>query len=186
MNHTITSKEAILSISMQIAMETGLSSVNMRRVAERGGIAVGSVYNYFPSKADLLAETIGMFWQTMFQKTKGCEQASDFITYVEGLFETLMKGLEEHPSFFSLHSMSFAAEEKAKGRAVMEEYFLHLKQGMLQAIQLDGKVRQDAFDEIRFPQSKFVDLILDSILGLVRKGTQSCAFLLELIRRTIY
>jgi len=186
MNHTITSKEAILAISMQIAMETGLSSVSMRRVAQRGGIAVGSVYNYFPSKADLLAATIGLFWQTMFEKTKGCEQTSDFITYVEGLFQTLVKGLEEYPSFFSLHSMSFAAEEKAIGRAVMEDYFLHLKQGMLQAIQSDGKIKPDAFDEIGFPQTEYVDVILNSILALVRKGTQSCAFLLELIRRTIY
>lgn len=186
MNHTITSKEAILSVSLNIAMETGLSSVNMRSVATRGGIAVGSVYNYFPSKADLLAATIGMFWKTMFQNTKGAEESSDVIAYVEGLFHTLVKGLEEYPSFFTLHSMSFAPAEKETGRAVMEDYFLHMKHGIVQAIRSDPRIRTDAFDELRFPQAKYADLIFDTILSLLRKGNHSCDFLLELIRRTIY
>lgn len=185
MNHTITSKEAILLMSTQIAMETGLSSVNMRTVAKRCGVAVGSVYNYFPSKADLLAATVGMFWKRIFHRITRFEKSQNFMACVEALFQTILNGLEEYPSFFSLHSMSFAPEEKEKGRAVMEEYFLHIKQGMLQSLSSDSMVRTDAFDD-QFTPKGYVDFIFDSMISYLMKGKTSCDFLLELIRRTIY
>ena len=48
MNKTVTSREAILAASQKLVMEKGLQAVNMRTVASVCGVAVGSVYNYFP------------------------------------------------------------------------------------------------------------------------------------------
>ena len=50
MNTIVTSKEAILAECRAIVMEKGISSINMRSVAAACGVAVGSLYNYFPSK----------------------------------------------------------------------------------------------------------------------------------------
>ena len=61
MNKTVTSREAILAASQKLVMEKGLQAVNMRTVASVCGVAVGSVYNYFPSKAELLTATGKMF-----------------------------------------------------------------------------------------------------------------------------
>ena len=58
MNKTVTSREAILAASQKLVMEKGLQAVNMRTVASVCGVAVGSVYNYFPSKAELLTATV--------------------------------------------------------------------------------------------------------------------------------
>jgi len=47
--------DAILAAVCDAAAEGGMAAVQMAPVAERAGIAAGTVYRYFPSKADLVA-----------------------------------------------------------------------------------------------------------------------------------
>jgi len=47
-------REDILRASRDIAAEHGLGAVQIVPVAERAGIAAGTVYRYFPTKADLV------------------------------------------------------------------------------------------------------------------------------------
>ncbi|MGA7455490.1 MAG: TetR/AcrR family transcriptional regulator, partial [Rhodoplanes sp.] len=47
-------REDILHAARDIAAEQGLGAVQIVPVAERAGIAAGTVYRYFPTKADLV------------------------------------------------------------------------------------------------------------------------------------
>ena len=49
---------AILSAAYQAAAEGGMAAVQIAPVAERAGIATGTVYRYFPAKTDLVAELV--------------------------------------------------------------------------------------------------------------------------------
>jgi AcrR family transcriptional regulator len=48
----------ILKAAADIAAEGGMAAVQVAAVAKRAGIAAGTVYRYFPSKTDLVAELI--------------------------------------------------------------------------------------------------------------------------------
>lgn len=48
----------ILNAAMALAGEGGMAAVQMAAVAQRAGIAAGTVYRYFPAKNDLIAELI--------------------------------------------------------------------------------------------------------------------------------
>jgi AcrR family transcriptional regulator len=50
--------EAIIAAAQAIAAESGLAAVQIVPVAERAGIAAGTVYRYFPAKSDLVAALI--------------------------------------------------------------------------------------------------------------------------------
>ena len=52
-------EQAILDAATTIAGESGMAAVQIAAVAERAHIAAGTVYRYFPSKTDLIAELIG-------------------------------------------------------------------------------------------------------------------------------
>ncbi len=67
MNKTITSEKDILEISKRIASEKGLQAITMRSVAKECDVAVGSIYNYYASKNDLLIATIASIWQEIIQ-----------------------------------------------------------------------------------------------------------------------
>ncbi len=50
--------EAILDAAGQILDEVGLEGFTTNRVAERAGVSIGSLYQYFPNKDAVLAETM--------------------------------------------------------------------------------------------------------------------------------
>jgi len=51
-------REAILAAACDALAENGIAAVQIIPVAARAGIAAGTVYRYFPSKADLLAAVV--------------------------------------------------------------------------------------------------------------------------------
>ena len=51
-------EDAILAAATAVAGEGGMEAVQIAAVAERAGIAAGTVYRYFPSKTDLVAEMV--------------------------------------------------------------------------------------------------------------------------------
>ena len=55
MNKVVTSKDEILHRSRELIRKRGLSAISIRSVAAACGVSVGSVYNYFDSKAALVS-----------------------------------------------------------------------------------------------------------------------------------
>ena len=51
-------RSAILSAARAAAIEAGMAAVQIAPVAVRANVAAGTVYRYFPSKADLISELI--------------------------------------------------------------------------------------------------------------------------------
>ncbi len=51
--------DAILAAAATLAAEAGINAVQIAPVAERSGIAAGTVYRYFPSKTELIAALVG-------------------------------------------------------------------------------------------------------------------------------
>jgi AcrR family transcriptional regulator len=49
-------RESLLVAARAIVAEGGFAAASIAAVAERAGVATGTVYRYFPSKADLFAE----------------------------------------------------------------------------------------------------------------------------------
>src|SRR5436305_15256188 len=52
-------RERILDAAMDLATEGGWDAVQMREVAERAEVALGTLYRYFPSKVHLLVTVLG-------------------------------------------------------------------------------------------------------------------------------
>jgi AcrR family transcriptional regulator len=51
--------DAIIEAALALAVDNGLRAVQIAPVAERAGVAAGTVYRYFPSKEDLVAAVVG-------------------------------------------------------------------------------------------------------------------------------
>ena len=63
MNKTATSRQALLEAAREIARRDGLGHISIRRTAAMCGVSIGTVYNYYPAKADLVLAVIEDFWK---------------------------------------------------------------------------------------------------------------------------
>ncbi len=184
-NTSITSREAILAACTDLVAEKGLDAVNMRSVAARCGVAVGSVYNYFPSKADLLAAAIQAVWQEIFDTTREDAPPDGFAARVAWLFARVRAGAGRYPNFFSSHSITLAREGRGKAKEKMQSYFAYMRRELLAAVQADKRVRETAFSPA-FTQEAFVDFVFQSLLSMLMSGAQTPDVLIEMIKRAIY
>ncbi|MHB8449360.1 MAG: TetR family transcriptional regulator [Mycobacteriales bacterium] len=52
-------RQRVLDATIELASEGGFDAVQMRSVADRAGVALGTLYRYFPSKVHLLVSAMG-------------------------------------------------------------------------------------------------------------------------------
>lgn len=185
MNNIVTSRGLILSESRKIVMDKGISAINMRTVANACGVAVGSIYNYFPSKTELISATVEDVWKDIFHMLGDSFEFHNFKDCLLWLFESINIGCKKYPGFFNLHSMSFAAEDKVKGRQMMEHYFGHIRLSLLNVLENDKNVRSDAFNDI-LTADEFVNLIFTTFTSMLLQKQDHYKALIEMVTRCIY
>jgi len=64
-------KDKILEITAPLFLEEGFDGVDMRTIACRADIAVGTLYNYFPSKRVLFFAVFERGWEEVFSRING-------------------------------------------------------------------------------------------------------------------
>ena len=70
-------RKRILDATLAIASKGGYEAVQMRAVADRADVAVGTLYRYFPSKVHLLVSALGREFERIDAKTDRSTLAGD-------------------------------------------------------------------------------------------------------------
>ena len=83
----------IIETAKKILLEGGYDKLNMRNVAKECGIAIGSIYNYYPTKSELIVAMMTEYWDEFF---------------------IFMKEIESLQFFDGLRSMFFKLEDFVK------------------------------------------------------------------------
>lgn len=185
MNKIVTSEKEILDICKNIVVEEGLQAVSMRAVAKRCNVAVGSIYNYYDSKDDLIISTIKSIWTEIINEVDFNYETNDFIEYLSKLFNQIHYGCKKYPNFFTIHALSFTKSSKEKGRQAMDDYFDRIKENMLKSIKNDSNVKKEVFTN-DFKEDEFIEFIFSNFIGILADSSKSITFLLELIKKIIY
>ncbi|MCI3930382.1 TetR family transcriptional regulator [Streptomyces sp. AN091965] len=104
-------RRRILHASAQLASRGGFDAVQMREVAEAAGVALGTLYRYFPSKVHLLVATMQDQLQHMHTTLRKRPPAGR--TPAERVAETLMRAFralqrEPHLADAMVRALTFA------------------------------------------------------------------------------
>ena len=67
--------EAILEAAEEVAAERGLENTSIAAIAERAGVAAGTLYNYFPDRDTLLASWLAMRRKEMMPRIEAAAKA---------------------------------------------------------------------------------------------------------------
>ncbi|MEU1115209.1 MULTISPECIES: TetR family transcriptional regulator [unclassified Streptomyces] len=104
-------RRRILHASAQLASRGGFDAVQMREVAEAAGVALGTLYRYFPSKVHLLVATMQDQLQHMHTTIRKRPPTGE--TPAERVSETLMRAFralqrEPHLADAMVRALTFA------------------------------------------------------------------------------
>lgn len=185
LNTIVTSKEAILQTSRKLIQQDGWSVISIRNVAKACDISVGSIYNYFHNKSDLLAATVESVWCDIFHMPDGTETFQSFTECIEWAFDSMKKGNEKYPGFFTMHSISFLGEDKKHGQQLMKKSWQHIQDGFYTVLMRDDKINTSIFNETFTPQ-KFVEIIFSLIISALLRQEYDSSGILSMIHLILY
>lgn len=185
MNTVVTSKEQILKTSRELIQQQGWSAVSIRSVAAACGVSVGSIYNYFDSKAALVGATVESVWCEIFHRPEDGAVFQDTQACIIWMYGRMEYGCKQYPGFFTLHSLGFMRDDKADGKRLMQQTWQHILNGLYSVLKRDAKIRTDAFTE-QFTAEKFADVLFSLMLSALLRQDYDPAAVLEIVRRTLY
>ena len=184
MNTIVTSKEDLLHSSRELIRRQGWQAVNIRSVAAACGVSVGSIYNYFGSKAELVGATVESIWHEIFHFPQEPTAFADTLSCIAWIYERMAYGCETYPGFFTLHALSFGPE-KADGKQRMYRTWDHMIQRLGTVLRQDPHLRPDAFNE-QFTADQFAHVLFSLIMAALLRQDYDPSVVLELVRRTVY
>ena len=185
MNTVVTSKEEILKTSRELIRRQGWSAVSIRSVAAGCGVSVGSIYNYFDSKTDLIGATVESVWCEIFHRPEDDAVFQDVQACVAWMYQRMAYGCERYPGFFTLHSLGFLREDKTAGKQRMQQTWQHILAGLRAVLRQDARVRADAFTP-QFTVERFADVLFAQMVSALLRQDYDPTAVLELVRRTLY
>ena len=185
MNNIVISKEEILHTTRELIMEQGWSEVNIRSVAAACGVSVGSIYNYFSSKAELVGALVENVWYEVFHHSPEMEVMQDTCSCLSWIYNRLEYGCRQYPGFFSKHSLRFMQEEKSDGKRLMQHTWQHILDKLSAVLKHDPKIRADAFDE-NFSAEEFAEILFSLILAALLRQDFDPSAVLKLVRKSLY
>lgn len=183
MNTVVTSREEILRAAGEMVKVGKGDGVSMRGIARECGIAVGSIYNYFPTKNDLMIAVVVEMWKEIFFVPLSKIEGKSFLGIVECILERMGENRGEGQGFLAEHA--FVVGDKEKGHLVMEEYLGHMREELLAVLMGDSAVADEVWSD-GFSAADFVRFVVDFLVENLMRGTDRAVFLRELILRVVY
>lgn len=120
--------EEISKTALKLFRESSYKKVSMRKIAAEVGIAVGTLYNYYPNKLELYIEAFEESWRETYQILKrNCQQLEDnyLISYLRVIY----------------------SEMKNK-KAIVRELFRYI----ISDLEIGEEEQKKQFKRVRFPE----------------------------------
>ncbi len=176
----------IFQSAKSIAKSKGIDKVNIRLVAKDCGIAVGTIYNYFPQKKDLIVAIIEDFWSGAFKEIKKHnEENKDFLAQVTSTYSCLSFYLSNFKENW-IHKLSFLkTDEKMAGRKKEDEYFQNVYGIIVRTIENDPKISENIWDE-NFTKEKFASFVFNNMLIMLRSDEKDIGFFIQCLKKILY
>ena len=131
----------LVSQAYAIASRDGISALSVRKVAAACGIAVGSVYGYFPTKADLTAAVLTRFFdENLSDELCAVRPGERFTSYVRRFREALCAArVGMSVDWFAEMRRLPSGEQKAL-EAVRAPMLAHIERGLRSVLDADEAV----------------------------------------------
>lgn len=173
MNKRVTSTDIILEKALLIAKKEGVDKLSIRKLATACGIAVGSVYNYYPDKDALITALADTFWKNIFSdQNRLYHHGMGFTQFLEWYYSYIFAKMTPYDS-------SWVKELEGK---IPKESTIAL---FMEILKEDTKVN-NAIWNMEFQQEAFCEYVFTNVMALLQSGEANCRFFIYLLENLLY
>ncbi|WP_410566229.1 TetR/AcrR family transcriptional regulator [Acinetobacter sp. H1(2024)] len=154
--------EVLHEATIQVLLKEGIVKCNTTRIAERAGVSVGSIYQYYPNRDSLLAAVLQRHLDRVAEKIEEL-----CLKYEKTSIRTLISALVDE---IILAKLSNPEESKALYAISGERGGLDLSKRMNDRMSAAVSNLLESASDIEFDDSQIVaEFVLGAIMGLIRR-----------------
>lgn len=175
----------IQECARQIAFSEGIAALGMRRIAQDAGVSVGTVYNYFANKDEILLALAEEFWAETLLEMQRCINPGRFTDAVAQIYRFLREKMRDVRAGLMPLFRGGDDASLAEGRRRMHAMQQRLLAGLVQRLQSDPAIPAETWGGSFTPEA-FALFVMANMLMLLQDGIDEMDFLTALIERTLY
>ena len=173
MNKRCTTTDKILEQALIIAKKEGIDKLSIRKLASACGIAIGSVYNYYPDKDALVTAVAEAFWNNIFSDQEKLSRSNmGFTRFLEQYYSYLYAKM-------SPYDRSWVRD--LEGKIPMQETMK-----LFQKILKEDELVNPSIWNMEFMQENFCRYVFKNIMALLQSGETNCRFFIYLLDNLLY
>ncbi|WP_347016267.1 TetR family transcriptional regulator [Acinetobacter seifertii] len=154
--------EVLHEATIQVLLKEGIVKCNTTRIAERAGVSVGSIYQYYPNRDSLLAAVLQRHLDSVAEKIEEL-----CLKYEKTSIKTLISALVDE---IILAKLSNPEESKALYAISGERGGVDLSKRMNDRMLAAVSNLLESASDIEFDDSQIVaEFVLGAIMGLIRR-----------------
>ncbi len=106
-------RRRIITATMRCVAEVGYSQASIREIARAAGMTSGSLYHYFPNKAELLKATVKEIEELVFPRLRAAaSEGGDVVDRLEAVLDESDRLMREYP-YLAAFERAIRAESAA-------------------------------------------------------------------------
>ncbi len=137
-------EEEIARTALELFKDNSYQSISMRKIASEVGIAVGTLYNYYPNKWELYIEVFEESWRESY--------------YI------LKDNFEKAEENYLINYLKVIYEEMKNKKLIVRELFRYLTNSS----EINEKEQKEKFKQVRFPEV-LINEIYDLFVAVLEK-----------------
>ena len=178
-------KHDLLQTAWKIVFQEGLDKLSIRYLAKQANVSIGSVYNYFPSKNELVLEIVEVYWKDVFyEEICQVDHETTYEAFVVELYQRIAKHNGKFQHYFLSH-LRILNHQTIKLLKEKRLYYLeHTKEGLFKILENDETIDENVWDD-SFTKDKFVLFTLDLMMVALSRGQDDFNFEERIIKRIL-
>lgn len=176
-----TLRDTLLDYARFLADTEGVDSINIRSIAQKAGVATGTVYNYFSNKDEILFALTEEFWKKTLLEMRTAITADTFCGQLEEIFGFLKERIDSTARVL----MRSLGNVEATGQERMTSMQTALETELIRRMDQDENVHKDIWNK-SFTKEQYAHFIMMNMLLLLRDKSSDFNFFITIIKKTIY
>lgn len=177
-------KKDILKVAKELSISNGISAINIRTVANMSNVSIGTVYNYYASKDDLILAIVSDFWKNAFSNIDFMSlDKYDFVESLEKVYYSLLEYISSFKNNLLAELIALNNSSKIKGRKTEQQYLKKISDIINHLLLQNPKITNIYTNE---EITKLSIIIFDNILSMLKKGESDFSFFKKLLYKLLY